>query len=530
MSTKVAVWIGLGLAVGCTVGSGEGGPNLEGDAGETTGTEGGEASTESTGSSGEEGEDEPKFDVGAMPDLEEVPLIPETCEQAEEVETSVGCSFFTTDLDNNSDEPQFAVVVSNVQTEQVANVRVERRTGGDWEVLEGPLAVEPLGLHEFHLDDFHLEGTGINPGGAYRVVSDVPIVAYQFNPIDGENSLLSDASMLYPVASWDETHAVVNWGSSSPGRPFITIAAAFDGTEVEITPSVDTSSGLGVAAGHANEPMVVKLDAGDALSINPKNDLLALTGTRVASDPDHPVAVFSGHTCAFIPGGDCCCDHLEEQVAGLHQWGKSFVAAHLPVRDMADPEVTVWQIHASEDDTEIWFEHDPALTGMPGGAITLDAGEVETLQVTAPVGVEADFRVEADRPMAIVGYMVGASTLSEGLTNLGDPSMIQFPPVEQFLPRYVVLVPGTWINDAFVITRPAGATITVDGVAVPEPSFAPVGDGDWEVARIEVEDGVHVLDGGETPFGVVVVGWDDYDSYAYVGGTGAGRINPNPAG
>ena len=35
---------------------------------------------------------------------------------------------------------------------------------------------------------------------------------------------------------------------------------------------------------------------------------------------------------------------------------------------------------------------------------------------------------------------------------------------------------------------------------------------------------------GLVSFGVVVIGWDQYDSYAYVGGTGTGKINPNPEG
>jgi hypothetical protein len=76
------------------------------------------------------------------------------------------------------------------------------------------------------------------------------------------------------------------------------------------------------------------------------------------------------------------------------------------------------------------------------------------------------------------------------------------------LPRYL-LVPGTWINDVAVITRMTGAMLTI--------------------GRIPVSDGVHVLDAGDTPFGVIIVGHDEWGSYAYLDGTGTGKINPNPA-
>lgn len=106
--------------------------------------------------------------------------------------------------------------------------------------------------------------------------------------------------------------------------------------------------------------------------------------------------------------------------------------------------------------------------------------------------------------------------------------MIQLSPVEQFLPRYVVLVPGTWINDVAVITRPAGAVITLDGVPLDDGAFGPVAASGYEVGRVAIPDGVHVLDGGDERFGVVIVGYDNWDSYAYLGGTGTGKINPNP--
>jgi hypothetical protein len=215
----------------------------------------------------------------------------------------------------------------------------------------------------------------------------------------------------------------------------------------------------------------------------------------------------------------------------VRAWGRNFVASHMPIRDLADPEPTLWQIYASEPGTTVELDSYGELSGLPGTELSLGAGEVAELFVSATAGTEADFRVRSNRPIALVGYMIGSHNLPETLQeDGGDPAMIQIPAVEQFLPRYVVLVPRTWIHDALILTRAAGASVSVDGVLVSDAEFDPVGDGSWEVARVPVVDGVHELDGDGEPFGVVVVGWDQYDSYAYVGGTGTARINPNPAG
>jgi len=106
--------------------------------------------------------------------------------------------------------------------------------------------------------------------------------------------------------------------------------------------------------------------------------------------------------------------------------------------------------------------------------------------------------------------------------------MVQLSPVEQFLPRYVVLVPSQWPDDYLVLTRPEGSTTTLDGVAVPNGDFSPIVGG-FEVARVLVQDGVHSLDGSQ-PFSVVVVGYGFANSYAYLGGASTGEINPDPAG
>ena len=72
--------------------------------------------------------------------------------------------------------------------------------------------------------------------------------------------------------------------------------------------------------------------------------------------------------------------------------------------------------------------------------------------------------------------------------------------------------------------------IQVDGVPISDAEFNPVAASGFEVARVAVPDGVHVFDGGTSPFSVIIVGYDQHDSYAYLGGTGTGKINPNPPG
>jgi hypothetical protein len=272
------------------------------------------------------------------------------------------------------------------------------------------------------------------------------------------------------------------------------------------------------------------LAEGDVLSI--ANQMLgeSVTGMRIESNDGHPIAVFAGQECALIPENVCCCDHLEEQLAGVRLWGTDFIASRMPVRNATAPEATLWQIYASEDATTVTIESDPGVTGIPAAQYVLQQGQVSQMYVSGPPGEEGDFHVSADKPINVLGYMIGSENLPFELNTVGDPAAIQLSPVEQYLPRYVVLVPGTWINDYAVLTRQAGASITIDGVQVSDADFYPVAASGYEVARVPIGDGVHVLDGGEIPFQVVIVGYDQWDSYAYLGGTGTGKINPNPRG
>ena len=500
----------------------------DGDPGDGDGSPGDGDGSPGEGDGDADPTDGPKFDLAAIPDgggggQGGMYGIPETCNQAEDSNSAVGCLFYALDLDNlSSGETQpWGIVVSNVQESEPANVTLEIKQNGNWTPVGQPQVIQPLSLHSFLPPDNHQEGSALTVGGAYRVTSDVPVVAYEFNPIDGQTSHTTDASLLFPAPAYDYIYQVMGYKVTIGYGSYVAIIAAHDGTQVTFTPSVATAAGNGIPAGTPNVPFQVMLNEGDVAQIATEVSQNALTGSLIETDDNHPVGVLTGTECTNTGMG--ACDHMEEMLPGLRLWGQEFVASRMPIREVNSPEATFWHIYASEDNTTVTVTG-VGVTGLPVGPQVLQKGQQLDLMVSGPIGTPGDFHVEADKPINVMAYLIGVNS------GQGDPAMVQMAPVQQFLPRYVVLVPNTWINDYLVLTRFAGAQIEVDGVIVPDNEFAPVGNGDYEVARISIPDGVHTVDGLGDPCSVIVVGYDDYDSYAYLGGVGTSVINPNPQG
>ncbi|MBW2277649.1 MAG: IgGFc-binding protein, partial [Deltaproteobacteria bacterium] len=375
----------------------------------------------------------------------------------------------------------------------------------------------------------HMNSSGLMAMGTYKIESDIPIIAYQFNPVDGASSYLSDASTLIPVTSLSRTYDVVGWKQNTGDgdmRAYFTVVAVEDGTEVTVSPSVAPLAG-GVVPG-TGETFTVSMDEGDVLEVETNGYGDSLTGSRITSNEEHPIAVFSGQECGFIPESVYACDHLEEQLPGLLFWGKEFVAARMPVRSASTTtEDVLWQIYASRSETEVTITADSEIVGLPDSPIALEYGEVVEFYVHGTTAQPGDFFIESNYPIAVMQYMIGAS--NPNCEGTGDPAMLYVGPTEQFLPRYVVLVPGTWVNDALIITRSAGSEVLLDGETVPDAEFVDVASSGFEVARIDVDDGVHTIESenGTDGLAVGVVGWDLWDSYAYFGGMWFAPINPD---
>lgn len=442
------------------------------------------------------------------------------CQKATADRSSVGCVYYA--VDTNSIGGPWAVAVSNVDATQTANVVVEKKTGATWApIAGGTLTVGPRGLKTVPLPRAFTTGSALMAGGAFRITSDLPVISYQFAPIDGSASFLSDASLLLPVSALDRYYVVSAWptGLDQQGArrdSHIQIFAS-EPTNVTVTSPVATLGSGSAPALAPNVPHTYALAEGDYLQLTVAVNNESLTGTYIESDK--PVGLFSSNDCANVPNvpANCCCDHLEEQIFGLQTWGKSYVGAQMP---KVAQEGAVWQILAQQDATTVTFSPGPGVTGLPP-TVTLGARQKMEFTVTGGT-VPGDFVVTSDKPILVNQFTVGSFTIvPNGSTD--DPDMVQAVPTEQYLAHYNILVPGTWINDFLVLIRKSGSTVMVDGVA-PGTAWRPLAGG-WETTVLPVPDGVHVLD-GSAPFGVAVSGYDTFDSYSYPGGLGQTVINP----
>ncbi|HUT79069.1 MAG TPA: IgGFc-binding protein, partial [Polyangia bacterium] len=482
------------------------------------------------------------------------PVIPPTCADAAAAKTSVGCVFFTADLDNwdECDSQTFAIVVSNPHEDQNAEVTLEHG-------LEGAIYGVTLTPGQLHVINVacssgcliapqQIERQGIAINGGFRLTADVPILAYQWNPY-GLELYSTDASLLIPTTSLDGTYIVAAWGTG-PGaswqqlRSQVTVVASADDTHVSFIPSVGVAAMGGVGPFTAGvESTTYTLGAYDVIAFEAGVIDQDVTGTVVLADK--PVAVFGGHSCANVPSGMyAACDHVEEQLLPLAAWGtETVLARHAPRSTCsATTDTVVWRVIAGADDMTVTF--DPPAPSPAGASYDFS----QQGQLLEFISGEDHFAVgtlnnppdpeEPEGPFFANQVMTGCTYANCGSSE-GDPMMLQSPPAGQFLDRYVFNTDNVFDfdYDHIIVVRPTGIAVELDCMGVlPDTGFTAVGSSDWEVGRFFIDDpgnttgcldGAHVLI-ADDQVGLSVVGTADANSYGYLAGVGVRAINPVP--
>ncbi len=450
-----------------------------------------------------------KFDLPVLPDSgggPVLPTIPETCAQALMIESTVGCSFHANKMQNFQEEPT-SLVVGNVSADNQAVLQLYfGPPGGGEQAVGGPIMVAPGGTHEFVLTMPGEPGdvSVLRQGGAHRVESDRPVVAYQHSPISAVAH--NDSSMLIPDHALGQNYIVAAWSTNiGNDYSYFNVVGIHDGTTVEWEPRNATAAGAGVPAVAALATGMVVLDAYDTLQVTASIDV---SGTIITTS--EPAWVVGAVPCVNIPANVTYCDHIEELMLPLEYWGQEYVGAHAPQRGNED---YWWRIYSGADAVTITTN-----PPQPGTPAVLDRGEF------LEFSTQQSFLASADGPFLPVQYLEG----QDGGAGTGDPASYQMVPTEQFLPRYV-FVTGNGYNENYVqITRPQGAAdVLVDGVVV--TGYYAVGG--FEVADWPISEGAHSAESaGDDGFGVIQVGYTDVTSYAYPGGLRLAKINPDPQG
>jgi len=502
----------------------------------------------------------------------------ELCARNVKFNSYIGCDYFAADLDNGWQGVDFAVAVANppdsplpagIKVERFENGAIEEVTTDSFGVPFSTEVLQPGELRVYRMSRRHINGT-VQDALAYRFSSTVPIIAYQFNPLENEEVYSNDASLLLPASLLGQEYYVMTREQTfAQIHSYFTIVAVMEGeTSVSVTASAPLMGGKRYA-GTAEESVIAAMAPGDTRVFKLKQfDVLSLQTDRPGADPtgsrvvaDRRVAVFGGSEGANAPNTarcvdvdaasgygvcewdkrtrcrdsvdcdnagftTCCADHIEQQLFPLKTWGSRFVATKTWDRGR---ESDIWRIMAGADNTRVVL-----VPPQPGISIPiLNRGQHFEFESRKNFEIIANdnkplmvgqFLAAQDAPGPNIG---GAGTGDDAGT--GDPAFMLQIAVEQYRNDFVILTPAEYAENFINVTTATGAEVEVDGVMIDAADFTLIGAGQYSVYRQRLEPGSHTIRSSELA-GVIVYGWDQYVSYAYTGGLNLEAIrNENSA-
>lgn len=375
-------------------------------------------------------------------------------------------------------------------------------------------------------------------GKAYRIRTDRPVAAYQFNPLEYENpapppacptaqfggcfSFSNDASLLLPQNALTGNYLVIGYRTVFMGD-FVAITATRDDTVVTLRagPRARSLPGAGVEV-TPGDVVDIPMGRGDVVQLFSKGTANSQSWSGSALTANHPIQVLAGAPCATIPDALVACDHLEETVLPAETLGKQY-AVTVPRTPAGLPGTLhggrhVVRIHGVHDGTVLTYDPPDISTKT-----TIDRAEV--IQI---LDVEQDFVVSANAAFAVTHYMIGEgsfATPDDGGAGAGDPSQSIAIPSEQFRKDYTFVAPVTFDLGFVNVIANLGTAVEVDGKILTGDDFTPIGSSGKGVARVPLTKTPYHRATSTEPFGIVVYGYGQYTSYMYPGGLDLEKID-----
>lgn len=371
-------------------------------------------------------------------------------------------------------------------------------------VAANSVEILTLPFHDFNITEY---GTVSNK--SVHVTSDNPISVYAEN----YQSATCDATLALPTTACGSYYIVQNNVSRTKSEYYFFLPSVFnviafeDNTEVEITPTLETSDGK-----PANKPFTITLNKGDVYQVCNKSEDMGkgLSGSQVLALDKKKVAVYTGNRCSNVPDSQITGDSdiLYDVSYPVSSWGKKFV-----IRPFMEGNYDIIKCTACKDDTKIYKD----------GELLTTINALESYEFTV-AETDGAFKLEASAPVSVYQYMTSSRYI---ITRpIGGPSFQYIAPVEQAIEEISFsTVPNFSLATHYlniVIKTEDVATTTLNG-ETDYATFTPLDD-EYSTASVAIPHGQYTLKAAHG-FIANVYGQGKFVSYSYSAGSKIDPIN-----
>ncbi|MBI3871297.1 MAG: tandem-95 repeat protein [Verrucomicrobia bacterium] len=334
-----------------------------------------------------------------------------------------------------------------------------------------------------------------------HITSSAPIQVYGLSKVLQS----SDGFLALPVTALGLDYVVAAYKNTQTGVPELNgtqfaIVSSQTNTHVTITLPVSTGTHF------AGVPFVVTLaGAGYTWQLRNTLDGADLTGALITSDK--PIAVFGGHRIANINSSDLFfADYVVEQLPPKSHWGNEFYSTPLATRSG-----DLLRVIAGTSNTTVTVSGVARILPKPGSF--------------ADYLLSSAAAITSDKPILVQQY---ANSADYDSVSNADPFMVTLPARSHYGASVTLATPLSGFTADYVsIVVPKSArnsvqlgSATIDGslfANIPGTSFA------WYATN--VPPGKYTVTADE-PVGVIVYGWNLYESFGWSGCVNFGDTTP----
>jgi hypothetical protein len=321
----------------------------------------------------------------------------------------------------------------------------------------------------------------------------------------------ADAFIVLPTHSLGKEYYVMSYYSSmvqSYNYPSqFAIVGVEDNTKISISPTANTYKTKNT------NTQTITLNQGEVYLVQcavttAREDL---TGTHILADKN--IVVIAGHQRTEIPPNAPSRDCLLAQMLPVSTWGKNAIITPFEPAPGYNSNKDIYRVLASRDNTEIYID----------GSLVTTLNKGKYYQAN----LEYEAVISSNNPIMVATY-----TKTAAAGNIGDPTIIIVPPVEQYKSSYTLInapikergrnnPPSMFSAQYIGIIAPEEAIddgLYLDGSPLSKNIFKEIGNTGYFYVNYKSTDGTHNLNTSRYPFCVIAYGYGTAVSYGYLGG------------